>query len=149
MSAALHTPLDIFIVAFGVYALLKFGFFFVLSYGVRRKALDGAYRGRPYATGRSDLVLLAISIVLSVALLVRGDEPIAFLGGLLSGGTIIQLYFHAFHAPVPPEQEAPEPRSPIKIMSYAIQAAPSRPWKELLTYGLLVIACLALYWFGR
>src|SRR5579871_2396991 len=56
--------------------------------------------------------------------------PISFLAGLFVGATLIQLFFHAFHVPVAPEQEAPEPISPLKIMSYAIQAQPARAWKE-------------------
>jgi hypothetical protein len=147
-SSAFHTGTDVAIGLFGLYALTKFLFFFVLSYPTRRKALDKAYDGRCYATGGSDPVLLLIALVISVALLARGGEPITFLGGLLAGGTLIQLFFHAFHAPVPDDRAAPGPRSPLKIMSYAIQAEPWRPWKELLAYGALVIACGALYWFG-
>ena len=148
MSSVLERPLNAFVVVFGLYALAKFAFFFMLSYPTRRKALDKAYAGRSYATGRSDLVLLAIVIAMSVALLARGAEPIGFLGGLLAGGTLIQLYFHAFHAPVSVEYEAPEPRSPLKIMSYAIQAEPARPWKELLTFGILIVLCVSLHWLS-
>jgi hypothetical protein len=54
--------------------------------------------------------------------------------------TLIQVYFHRFSVPLS-DDEAPEPPpSPIKIMSYAIQARPSRPWKELV-----VIACLLVW----
>ncbi len=142
------TAITAFVSLFGLYALIKFTFFFVLSYGTRRKLLDKAYAGRSYATGGSDVALLAVTIAMSIALLVRSAEPITFLGGLLAGGTLIQLYFHAFHAPVSREHDAPEPRSPLKVMSYAIQAAPWRSWKELLTYAALVMACIALYWLG-
>ena len=146
MSSILEGPLNAFVVVFGLYALAKFTFFFILSYATRRKALDKAYAGRSYATGPSDVVLLLIVIAMSAALLARGAEPIGFLGGLLAGGTLIQLYFHAFHAPVSAEYEAPEPRSPLKIMSYAIQAEPARPWKELLTFGILIVLCVSLHW---
>lgn len=142
------TAITVFVSAFGLYALIKFAFFFVLSYAARRKLLDKAYAGRAYATSGSDIALLVIAIAMSIALLVRSAEPITFLGGLLAGGTLIQLYFHAFHAPVSREHDAPEPRSPLKIMSYAIQSAPWRPWKELLTYAALVVACMSLYWLG-
>jgi len=147
-ASTFDMAINVFVALFGLYALTKFVFFFVLGYATRRKALDKAYAGRAYATGGSDIALLAISVVMSIALLARGAEPITFLGGLLAGGTLIQLYFHAFHAPVSGEHEAPEPRSPLKIMSYAIQAEPWRPWKELLAYAALVIVCAALYWFG-
>lgn len=142
----LGTVLNIFVVAFGAYALAKFAFFFVLNYATRRKMLEKAYNGRAYATGWSDIVLLAITVIMSAALLARGAEPIGFLGGLLAGATLIQLYFHAFHVPVSSELEAPQPRSPLKIMSYAIQAEPGRPWKELIVFATLVVVCIALHW---
>lgn len=144
----LRAALDDFVIAFGVYVLVKFSVFFILSYATRRKMLDRAYAGRAYATDRSDVVLLAITVVMSFALLALGAEPISFLAGLLAGATLIQLYFHAFHVPVAREYEAPEPRSPLKIMSYAIQAEPRRPWKVLVVYSILVIACVAIHGFA-
>jgi hypothetical protein len=140
------TVLNVFVVLYSLYALMKFAFFFVLRYPTRRKALDRAYAGRSYATSRADIVLLVTAAIMSFGLLMKGADPISFLGGLLVGGTLIQLYFHAFHAPVASDYEAPEPRSPLKIMSYAIQAEPARPWKELCLFAALIIVCLVLHW---
>ena len=133
--------LAILVAIYSVHALAKFGFFFVLSYRSRRKALDRAYAGKASATKTADAVLLVFAIVLAGLLALRGAEHMSFLTGLLVGMTLIQIYFHQFSAPLSDDDEAPPPpTSPIKIMSYAIQAKPSRPWKELL-----VIACLLVW----
>jgi hypothetical protein len=129
--------LVVLVALYSVHALAKFGIFFVLSYGRRRQALDRAYAGKTSATKATDVFLLALSIALVFLLAIRGVDHLSFLTGLLVGMTLIQIYFHKFSVPLS-EAEAPEaPSSPIKTMSYAIQAAPSRPWKELV-----VIACL-------
>lgn len=125
---------------FAAYALLKFGFFFLLPYDRRRAALERAYRGKTSATTRSDVVLLLLSVGLVVLLAIRGIEQVSFLTGLLVGMTLIQLYFHQFSTPLMDGEAPSPPVSPIKIMSYAIQANPSRPWKELS-----VITCLLLW----
>lgn len=145
---SIRAMLNAWVIVFGVYALLKLAFFFLLRYPTRRKLLDNAYAGRAYATRREDAVLLVIAVLTGVGLLTQGAEPISFLGGLLVGGTLIQLYFHAYHAPVSGQAEAPEPRSPLKMMSYAIQAEPGRPWKEMLSFGLFVVVCIALHWMA-
>jgi hypothetical protein len=132
--------LAILVAIYSIHALAKFGFFFVFSYRSRRKALDRAYAGKANATQMADLVLLVFAIVLVVLLRFRGADHVSFLTGLLVGMTLIQVYFHQFSVPLS-DDEAPEPpSSPIKIMSYAIQARPSRPWKELV-----VIACLLVW----
>jgi hypothetical protein len=134
------TVLTILVTIYTVYALVKFGFFFVLSYRDRRKALDRAYAGKASATRTADAVLLVFAMVLAILLGIRGADHVSFLTGLLVGMTLIQIYFHQFSVPLS-DDEAPEPpSSPIKIMSYAIQARPNRPWKELV-----VIACLLVW----
>lgn len=40
------------------------------------------------------------------------------------GLTLTQLFFHRFYRPLEPDQEPLPPASPIKTMSYAIQARP-------------------------
>ncbi len=133
------TVLAILLAIYSVHALAKFAFFFVLSYRSRRKALDRAYAGKASATKTADAVLLVFAIVLVGLLGIRGADHVSFLTGLLVGMTLIQTYFHEFSVALSAD-EAPEPPvSPIKILSYAIQARPSRPWKELVVIaGLLV-----------
>jgi hypothetical protein len=131
--------LAILLAVYSVHALAKFGFFFVLSYRSRRKALDRAYAGKASATKTADAFLLVLAIVLAVLLGIQGADHVSFLTGLLAGMTLIQIYFHQFSVPLSNEEAPEPPSSPIKIMSYAIQARPSRPWKELAVIaGLLV-----------
>ncbi|EUA19349.1 hypothetical protein [Mycobacterium xenopi] len=87
-------------------------------------------------------LVLLFTIALAVLLIWRGIEAVSFLGGIWIGATLIQLYFHEFHAPVPADRAAPEPLAPIKTMSYAVQDAPWRPWRELSI--LTVLVCLSL-----
>jgi hypothetical protein len=132
----LNTVTIVLVAALGVHALLKF-VFFALPYRRRRAALD-----RPSATTTSDTVVLLFTIALAGLMLWRGVEAVSFLGGLWIGATLIQLYFHEFHVPVPEDRAAPAVVSPIKSMSYAIQDSPWRPWRELLT--LTVVICWSL-----
>jgi hypothetical protein len=57
----------------------------------------------------------------------------------------IQLYFHQFHVPVPADRAAPPEVSPLKQMSYAIQASPWRLWLRMLAMTVLVIGCLVVF----
>ena len=84
------------------------------------------------------------SIAVAGLMLWRGIEAVSFLGGLWIGATLIQLYFHEFHVPVPQDRAAPPVVSPIKSMSYAIQDSPWRPWRELLTLTVLIGLSLVL-----
>jgi hypothetical protein len=135
------TVVTILVALLGVHILVKFAFF-ALPYRRRRAALDKAYGSAPSATTTSDIALLILSIVVAVLLLWRGVDAVSFLGGIWIGATLIQLYFHRFHVPVPAERAAPPTVSPIKEMSYAIQDAPWRPWPELLI--LTVLACWSI-----
>lgn len=102
-----------------VQALVKFGVFFLVRYDTRRRMLDSQYAGKTTATKTSDLLLLGV--------------------GLYAGMTLIQTYFHEFSKPLAPTESPPEPISPIKMMSYAIQANPEKPWKELIVMTVLFI----------
>jgi len=143
----LYRGVDVVVALLGVHVLLKFAVFFVLPYARRRAALDRAYGDKPTATRAADAVLLTLTITLSGLLFWRGTEPASFLGGLWIGATLIQLYFHRFHEELPPERTPPGVVSPIKLMSYAIQAAPARPWREMTVMGMVVVWTLVL--FGR
>ena len=139
----LDTVTTVLVGLLGVHVIVKFAFF-ALPYRTRRAALDKSYGAKPSATSTSDVILLGFAIVLSALLLWRGVEAVSFLGGLWIGATLIQLYFHRFHTPVPPDRAAPPQTSPLKEMSYAIQAAPWRPWPQLLVLTVLVVWSLVL-----
>jgi hypothetical protein len=137
--------LKILLTLFAIQALVKFAFFFLLSYEQRRKQLDKAYGNKVSATSVTDNILLAIVLVLIVLVFVSGSmEYISFTAGLYIGATLIQLYFHRFSKPLPPEEAPGAPVSPIKMMSYAIQANPEKPWKELVILGALFLWALIM-----
>jgi hypothetical protein len=141
------TIATVLVALLGVHIILKFAFF-ALPYSRRRAALDKGYGEKPSATTTSDIALLVFTIAVAGLLLWRGVEAVSFLGGIWIGATLIQLYFHQFHVPVRPERAAPPAVSPIKVMSYAIQDAPWRPWPQMLTLAALVCWCLALVIVG-
>ena len=137
--------LKLLLTLFAIQALVKFAFFFFLSYDRRRKQLDKAYGDKTSATSVADNILLVIVLVLIALVFVSGSmEYISFTAGLYIGATLIQLYFHRFSSPLPPEKAPGAPVSPIKMMSYAIQANPEKPWKELVILGGLFLWALLM-----
>lgn len=123
-------------------ALVKIAVFFLVPYDVRRRVLDSQYGSNQSATKRSDLALLALVVILLALLLGSGQADYLSLGvGLWAGMTIIQTYFHEFSTPLAGHELPGDINvSPIKMMSYAIQASPGRPWKQLS-----IIAGLAIW----
>jgi hypothetical protein len=102
----LNTVTTVVVALLGVHIIVKFAFF-GLPYRKRREALDKSYGNKPSATSLSDVIALGFTVVLSGLLLWRGVEAVSFLGGLWIGATLIQLYFHRFHEPVPADRAAP------------------------------------------
>ncbi|MGI8760387.1 MAG: hypothetical protein ACR2LF_03605 [Jatrophihabitantaceae bacterium] len=90
------------------------------------------------------MVSLLIVAAVAVVLFVAGVQVPSFLIGLWCGATLIQLYFHEFHDPLTRDTAPPEPAGPIKTMSYAIQASPWQPWRELAVITGLVVAAFAM-----
>ena len=132
--------LEILLLLLFLHVIIKFAFFFVLSYETRRKMLDRSYSGKISATKKSDIALLIIALLPLLLLVILGKvEYISFAVGLYLGMTLIQVYFHKFSAPLSADKEPQDPISPIKIMSYAIQANPERAWVVLAIITLLVI----------
>lgn len=139
----LNTVTTVVVILLGVHIVVKFAFF-ALPYQKRRAALDRSYGEKPSATITSDWITLGFVIVLCALLLWRGVEAVSFLGGLWIGATLIQLYFHRFHEPVAADRAAPPQTSPLKEMSYAIQASPWHPWPEMAVLAVLVVWNLIL-----
>jgi hypothetical protein len=136
--------LNILLIFFVIYSLIKFFVFFFVKYDTRRKLLDSSYNGKTTATKISDIFLLSMVILLLIFLYLSGrTEYLSFTTGLLVGMVLIQLYFHSFSEPLKPEQSPEPPVSPIKIMSYGIEASPQKAWRELLI--MTVIFIWALY----
>jgi len=136
------TAVVVIAVVLGLHAVLKFAFF-LLPYRRRRSELDRSYRGRLTATRVQDTVSLVVVIAVVAALFAAGVQPPSFLIGLWCGATLIQVYFHEFHDPLGSSEAPPEPAGPIKTMSYAIQAAPARAWREMALFSVLMLAGIA------
>lgn len=127
---------------FCIQVVIKFYVFFLVKYDTRKKQLDKSYGDKLSATKTADYVLLAIcALLVTLLFLSENMEYLSFITGLYVGATLIQLYFHQFsnQLPLPDEQAPKAPLSPIKLMSYSIQAFPKRPWKELLFLTLLFL----------
>jgi hypothetical protein len=138
------TILKILMTFFVLQGLIKFYFFFFVKYEVRRKQLDKSYGDKKSATRNFDAIILVVLAVLIGLLFVsKNMEYLSFITGIYIGATLIQVYFHSFSEPLPDEKAPKQPITPIKIMSYAIQAFPKKPWKELLF--LTVIFLWGLY----
>ena len=119
--------LQILLIFFVVYSLIKFFVFFFIKYDTRRKMLDSSYKDKTSATKISDIFLLVMVLLLLGFLFLSGStEYISFTTGLLVGMVLIQLYFHSFSEPLPSEKSPDSPVSPIKFMSYAIEANPGK-----------------------
>ena len=67
---------------------------------------------------------------------------VSFTTGLLVGMTVIQVYFHRFSDPLPPEKAPPPPITALKMMSHSIQATPGKAWRELVLMTLLFLWAL-------
>ncbi len=139
----LNTVATVVVVVLGLHIIAKFAFF-ALPYRRRRALLDKQYGDKPSAGTTSDRLVMGLTVAIAVLVLCRGIDCVSFLGGLWIGATLIQLYFHQFHRPVPQQRAAPPQTSPLKEMSYAIQDAPWRPWPQLLTLAVLVVLSLLL-----
>jgi hypothetical protein len=132
------TILKILMTLFCIQVLIKFYVFFFVKYETRRKRLDKSYGNKTSATKVADYVLLVISAILVTLLFFSENlEYLSFITGLYVGATLIQVYFHQFSEPLPDDKAPSSPASPIKIMSYAIQAFPKKPWKELVFLTIL------------
>jgi hypothetical protein len=135
------TVTTVVVAVLGVHIIVKFAFF-ALPYRRRRAALGRSYGAKSSATSTSDVVVLVFTVAVAALLLVRRVDAVSFLGGLWIGATLIQLYFHRFHDPLAPDRAAPPETSPLKEMSYAIQASPWRPWPQMAVLAVLAAWCL-------
>ena len=136
--------LKILMILFIIQGLIKFYVLFFIKYERRRKQLEKSYGGNTSATKIFDNVILGILALLITLLFVsKKMEYLSFITGLYIGATLIQVYFHRFFEPLPEDKAPKPPISPIKMMSYAIQAFPKKPWKEVLF--LTVIFLWGLY----
>jgi hypothetical protein len=130
--------LKILLTVYIVYALLKFFEFFFRGDAAKMKGLDAVYvRGGGAVVKVFDQVILVFMLILLALLFTSGVEYVSFTTGLLVGMTIIQVYFHEFSDPLPPDKSPQPPITALKMLSYSIQAHPGKAWKELVLMTLL------------
>ena len=134
--------LKIFLTLYILYALLKFAEFFLRSEEGKRKGLRRVYADGGRVIRRFDDAALALMLVFVGLLFYTGVEYLSFTTGLLVGMTVIQVYFHRFDEPLPPEKSPEPPVTALKLMSYSIQANPGKAWRELLFMSLLFVWAL-------
>lgn len=139
MSSAI---LKILLTLYIVYALLKFFEFFFRNDETKRKGLRAVYSGGGRVIRVFDNVLLALMAGFVALLFMAGIEYLSFTTGLLVGMTIIQVYFHRFSDPLPPEKSPDPPVTALKMMSYSIQANPGKAWRELIFMTVLFLWAL-------
>jgi len=142
----LNSPtLKILLTVYILYALLKFFEFFFRDEETKRKGLDTVYvKGGGAVVKIFDNVMLAFMLVLLGLLFWGGVEYVSFTTGLLVGMTIIQVYFHRFSEPLPPEKSPAPPITALKMLSYSIQANPGRAWRELILITILFLWALLM-----
>lgn len=147
-----HLLLKVLLLLLSIHAVVKPLFFYLLSYNTRRKQLDKSYGDKSSATTIFDNVILIVLLALVVLLVLANQmQYLSFAVGLYVGATLIQVYFHSFSKPLPEDKAPKYPASPIKIMSYAVQANPEKPWKSLVFITVLflwVIYMLVTKGFG-
>jgi hypothetical protein len=137
-ATVLRTLLTVYI----VYALVKFFEFFFRKEETKRKGLQAVYADGGKVIKVFDTVLLILMAFLVALLFASGMEYLSFTTGLLVGMTIIQIYFHRFCDPLPPEMLPDPPLTAIKMMSYSIQAMPGKAWRELIFMTVLFVWAL-------
>ena len=137
-----QTILKILLALYIAYALLKFFDFFYQGYDRRIRSIRAAYENNARVLKAFDNIVLALMLLLVVLQFVSGIEYLSFTTGLLVGSTLIQIYFHRFCEPLPADKSPEPPVSPIKLMSWGIQANPEKPWRELAFLTVLFVWAL-------
>lgn len=80
------------------------------------------YRRDHRLISRYDTVTLVVQIAMVFFLFATRADAYSFLTGLFVGMSLIQVYFHRFIQPLPPDKVPESPFLPVKLVSYAIQS---------------------------
>lgn len=127
----MELALIVLLLLVNVQSLVKFAVWMLVPYETRIGRIASYYEGGPRKIAIADGVLLALSALLVVLLFATDMRYLSFVTGLVVGMTLIQVLFHRFNRPLPQAKSPESPASPIKLMSYAIQAQPGRAWREV------------------
>ena len=147
MRSLAASTLRVFLVLYILYGYAKFAQSFLRSEHAKKRWLRRVYAGRAVAV--FDDVMLAVMMAVVALTIVAGIDARSFTSGLLVGMTLIQLFFHRFAEPLPDDWRPPEPVTPLKTMSYAIQAMPARAWREFAAISVLFAGALYYLASGR
>lgn len=138
--------LKILLILYILQSLIKFGIHFLAKYESRMEKIVSYYDSGERKLKRFDAITLGLAIIFVLLLFLSGEmEYLNFTTGFLVGLTLLQIYFHRFNQPLPPDKSPEQGASPIKHISYAIQEKPQRAWREyllmtiLLTWGLYML----------
>lgn len=140
MAVALRILLGLYILQ----ALVKFAGFFLLPHERRIERIAATYRNQGRFIKAFDTLVLVFLAVLVALLAAVGLEHLSFITGLMVGLTLTQVFFHRFDRPLPPDRAPGPPASPVKTMSYAIQAQPALAWRELILQAALFVWALVM-----
>lgn len=132
MTTALTTVLTVLLIAFCLQGLVKFAVGFLVPYPTRINRIASYYRRDGRIISIYDSLTLAVMAGLVVLLLLTEMQYLSFVTGLVIGMLTIQLFFHRFRKPLPPDRAPESPPPPRKLMSYAIQADPGLAWREIV-----------------
>ncbi|HYG60893.1 MAG TPA: hypothetical protein VD902_22675 [Symbiobacteriaceae bacterium] len=133
--------LKILLALYILQALAKFTVHVFVKYETRKQRIEAMYKKE--AVPLYDTVVLLLVLGFVVLLWASGKaESLSFTTGLVVGMTLIQTYFHRFTDPLPPERQPGPPVTPIKLMSFAIQANPLKAWREYLFMTVLLVGAL-------
>jgi hypothetical protein len=124
-------------------ALIKFVTLLTVPYSTRIKRIAAVHDGGGFLRWFDDILLL-LMIALIALLAAVGLEHLSFITGLLVGLTLTQVLFHRFTQPLAPDRAPPPPVTPIKTMSYAIQAQPRLVWRDIVLQGALLLWALLM-----
>jgi hypothetical protein len=135
--------ITILLILFCVQGLAKFVVWALVPYDKRIQRIASYYAKDSRVIRRFDTITLLVIVALVVALFATHVEHLSFTTGLIVGMTTIQTFFHRFNQPLPVNRAPEPPASPIKLMSFAIQAKPVLAWREIA--AMTVLLCWASY----
>lgn len=131
LTSVLTTVLTVLLIAYCLQGLVKFAVGFLVPYPTRINRIASYYRRDGRTISIYDSVTLVVMVALVVLLLLTEMQYLSFITGLVVGMLTIQVFFHRFSKPLPPQQAPEPPTPPRKLMSYAIQANPGLAWREI------------------
>ncbi len=135
----MRVALTLLLTLYCLQSLAKFAIHFFVPYDKRIRRMAANYSQDHRRISRYDTVSLVVQIVMVVLLFTTHVDGYSFLTGLFVGMSLIQVYFHRFIEPLPPDKMPESPILPVKLVSYAIQAKPALAWREYLLMSIAAV----------